>query len=627
MPRDEYLGPYRIGELLGRGGMGNVYVGTHAKTGDRVAVKLIAAHVSDDPRFRRRFDREIRALKMLRHPGIVTIIGEGEDDDGRLFYSMELIEGETLQSRVRRLKKLPWQEVIDIAIEICAALKHAHDIGVTHRDLKPANLIVTTDGRIKIVDFGIPKVFGDQADQTQAGSILGTPDYMAPEQASGDPITPRTDLYSLGSVMYACLVGRAPFKGKNSTEVIDSLRRDRPIPLGLINADLPPELVELVHQLLEKAPEQRPPTALSAMNRLKSMRAGLQHQATLSLEDEGTDFGPGKPSTRSNDTVGKSAGTSGFDHAEEKPKSRDRTRDDASASEATSMASGMQVTAPNMTVSGKSAKTRRPGEPLSSNKTSPVATPSPAVAPEQVKASRARFATVESTFETARSSHPRDATESKALRQMMTVAAMIATLAGFALLVYRSTRPATADQLYETILTDNSLVSMDAFLREFPGDDRFADVKAMQMEKRIATTLRRLNAQKTIGLKPLSPAEEGFAASMEERQTAPIETTERLTHWIDAFATDENGMDPSVAELIELARHQKSALRDRSVGIPMDPRSMALLDEIRSARETLSAEETVRKLRGIIETFKESDWAAPAVREAERALERLASPR
>ena len=250
MSEFEFLGPYRLGEPLGRGGMGSVYRGTHATSGDEVAVKLISQNVADEPRFRRRFADEVETLKRLRHNGIVRLIGYGEED-GQLFYSMELVEGESLQQQIRREKKIAWNRAIDIAIEVCGALKHAHDIGVIHRDLKPANLVITTNGSVKLVDFGIAKIFGN-SEQTLAGSVLGTADYMAPEQAGGGAITPRTDLYALGSVLYAMLTGRPPFTGKKITEVIDSLKRQRPVPLELIDPELPDALTELIHELLEK---------------------------------------------------------------------------------------------------------------------------------------------------------------------------------------------------------------------------------------------------------------------------------------------------------------------------------------------------------------------------------------
>ena len=259
--------------------MGSVYQGVHEKSGEKVAVKLISPEVADEMRFRRRFDAEIETLKRLRHDGIVRLIGYGEEE-GLLFYSMELVEGEPLQKRIRRLKRLDWKSTIDISIQVCAALKHAHDIGVIHRDLKPANLLLTQDDTVKLVDFGIAKIFG-YGEQTVAGSILGTVDYMAPEQAFGDGITLRTDLYALGSVMYAMQAGRAPFKGKRITEVIDSLKREKPIPLEMVNPETPEALVELIHELLEKKPNDRPPTALAVMNRLKAMKAGLTRQQTI----------------------------------------------------------------------------------------------------------------------------------------------------------------------------------------------------------------------------------------------------------------------------------------------------------------------------------------------------------
>ncbi len=231
-----------------------------------------------------------RRLQRLRHNGIVRLIGFGEED-GQLFYSMELVEGESLQARIRRDKRLDWRVVMDISIQICAALKHAHDFGVIHRDLKPANLILTGDDTVKLVDFGIVKVFGN-SEQTAPGAVLGTADYMAPEQATGTAATQRTDLYALGSVMYAMLAGRPPFTGKSVTEVIESLKRDRPVPLDLINPELPEALVELVHELLEKDPLDRPPTALAVMNRLKAMRAGLQREQTLVHDGSPTEVGP-----------------------------------------------------------------------------------------------------------------------------------------------------------------------------------------------------------------------------------------------------------------------------------------------------------------------------------------------
>src|SRR6056297_2763570 len=272
----ETLGPYRVEAKLGQGGMGSVYRGVHIKTGQRVAIKVLASQMSEQPRFRRRFAGEIETLKKLRHPHIVRLIGHGEERGG-LFYAMDLVEGPSLLEHLRKVKRLDWDTTIGFAIEICSALKHAHDFGVIHRDLKPANLLLEPEGGIKLTDFGIAKLFG-ATEHTAAGSVLGTADYMAPEQAVGGQVTPRTDLYALGSLMYACLAGRPPFGGRNLTQVVYGLKHETPAPLDLVLPDVPEELAELVHELLEKDPQQRPPTALVVSKRLQAMRAGLRHR-------------------------------------------------------------------------------------------------------------------------------------------------------------------------------------------------------------------------------------------------------------------------------------------------------------------------------------------------------------
>ena len=278
MKPPEFLGPYRVGDILGKGGMGAVYKGQHERTGEIVAVKLIALQISDEMKFRRRFASEIETLKRLSHRNIVKLIGHGEEHD-LLFYSMEFVQGQALQDIIRRDKKLSWMLALDIAIQVCAALKHAHDIGVIHRDLKPANLIVKEDGTVKLVDFGISKIFGHNL--TAAGSIMGTADYMAPEQATEGGTSVRTDLYSLGCVIYAMLCGRPPFRGNNITEIIEAVKHKDPVPLDLVDPDLPADIVQLVDELLKKSPADRPPTALAVMNRLKAMRTGLQRMKTL----------------------------------------------------------------------------------------------------------------------------------------------------------------------------------------------------------------------------------------------------------------------------------------------------------------------------------------------------------
>lgn len=279
----EQLGPYRLERAVGRGGMGAVYAAAHVDTGEPCAIKVLSGAIADDEHFRERFKSEVETLQTLKHPNIVRLYGYGEQD-GRLFYAMELVEGVNLQEKLQQ-KRFPWLEVIDHSIQICAALKHAHDHGVIHRDLKPANLLLTPDGRIKLTDFGIAKAFG-ASHLTAAGGVLGTADYMSPEQAEGAPITNRTDLYSLGCVMYAMLTRKPPFTGRSVAEVIHSLKFDEPKPVSSRAFDTPVELEELIMQLLSKGPDERIANAMLVGKRLQAMQHGLKRRVEKDLEEE-----------------------------------------------------------------------------------------------------------------------------------------------------------------------------------------------------------------------------------------------------------------------------------------------------------------------------------------------------
>ncbi|TWU46418.1 serine/threonine protein kinase [Rubripirellula reticaptiva] len=618
MPPDEYLGPYKIGALIGRGGMGAVYAGEHAKTGEKCAVKLIAAHVSDDPRFRRRFDSEIRALKLLKHRNIVRIIGEGEDEEGRLFYSMELIDGETLQARIRRQKKLSWQSTVGIAIQIAAALKHAHDIGVTHRDLKPANLILTADDTVKLVDFGIPKVFGDDREQTQLGSVLGTPDYMAPEQAVGGPITPRTDLYALGSVMYAMLLGRAPFKGKNATDVIDALRRDRPVPLDLVNSALPEELTALVHQLLEKKPEDRPPTALSVINRLKAILAEPRHHETQTGKSSATNIGDRSDGeTNLVDPV-----TTDSDDTREGFLPRGETPLSTATSPRSSETSRRYRVADEISTPGLATAVSRRDQTVESTTSGGESLdfPNQSNAPENGEVRRARFATVDLESPILGSPEHR----SHPLLHGIAIAGMIAVLMAVGYLAFRMLQPLGPDASYQAAIESGEVAKLSSFLRRFPDDERANEIRDLQMELRVAATLRRFSAQDKIGIVELGPAELGFIAALKDRKTKPNESAERVGQWLNVFdGSAEAESAPVLAELLELARYQRDRLKTRSPQRIEDSRTAELLKEVRDIRLLSNKDEIRKKLTGIIETFGDLGWAEPAVEEARKRLQQL----
>src|SRR5262245_32944860 len=280
------LGPYKLEKLLGRGGMGAVYVGLNEQTGERAAVKVLSGHLADDSSFRERFKQEIATLKRSLHPHIVQLFGYGEED-GHRFYVMELVQGRSLQEEIAAGRRFSWREVARIGVGVAQALKHAHDRGIIHRDLKPANLLVDSNDHVKLTDFGIAKLYGG-TNVTAEGGVLGTADYMAPEQAEGKQPTSRCDLYALGSVMYALLTGRPPFVGRTVYEVIAALQKEPPTPLRRLAPETPAEFENIILQLLHKDPHRRIPTALALANRLKAMEHALSLETRVldPLEDQ-----------------------------------------------------------------------------------------------------------------------------------------------------------------------------------------------------------------------------------------------------------------------------------------------------------------------------------------------------
>ncbi|MGO8752235.1 MAG: serine/threonine protein kinase [Thermoguttaceae bacterium] len=269
----EQIGPYRIVGTLGRGGMGVVYHGINVETDEPAAIKILPAAMAAEEGFRQRFEVEIETLRKLYHPNIVQLFGFGEQD-GMLFYAMEMVPGSSLEDEIRRGRTFQWREAAQIAIQTCRALRHAHDRGIIHRDIKPANLLMDANGGIKLSDFGIARLFGNTR-ITAAGNVLGTAEYMPPEQAGGGAIGPRSDLYSLGGVCFALLTRRAPFKARSLPEMLEKHRSERPEPVRNYAPDVPEEFERIIAQLLEKDPEKRIANATLVARRLEAMLRAL----------------------------------------------------------------------------------------------------------------------------------------------------------------------------------------------------------------------------------------------------------------------------------------------------------------------------------------------------------------
>jgi serine/threonine-protein kinase len=283
------LGKWIMDRELGRGGMGQVYLAHAESPADGsptlAAVKVLAPELARDPGFLQRFLREIAALQQLDHPHIVRFFEAGVQD-GHHFYAMEFIEGATFEKLVLQAGRLPWSEVLDTALQICPALKHAHDRGIIHRDIKPSNLIRAaqpTPGFVKLMDFGIAQVFA-ASHLTETGAVVGTGEYISPEQAAGKQATRRSDLYSLGVVLYTLTTGRTPFQGKTPAELLHKhlyAQFEKP---GRIVPDLPPAIEEVICQLLEKDPEKRPPDAGVLLRQLDAIRRKLERRSEMTTE-------------------------------------------------------------------------------------------------------------------------------------------------------------------------------------------------------------------------------------------------------------------------------------------------------------------------------------------------------
>jgi serine/threonine-protein kinase len=268
--------------------MGTVYRAVDCNTGETVAVKALAPALSLDEHFRLRFESEIETMTRMDHPNIVRILGYGQDE-GNLYFAMELVEGKSLFMLQRDGVLFDWRQVLRIALDVCAGLQHAHNRGIIHRDLKPGNLIREESGNVKITDFGIAKSFGG-TQLTGEGSVLGTMDYMAPEQAQGGTVTPRSDLYSLGAVMYMLLSRRPPLKAETLEESIRNLTSVRPENITKVVPGVPAEFAAVIQRLLEKDPQKRFGTSLALSKHLIELQAELRDTAEAKTETGGDDF-------------------------------------------------------------------------------------------------------------------------------------------------------------------------------------------------------------------------------------------------------------------------------------------------------------------------------------------------
>ena len=273
------IGRYRILGRLGKGAMGVVYSAHDDLMERSVAIKVMMTDLEDDPETSARFYREARSAGQLAHPNIITIYDMGEDN-GRPFIVMELLEGETLNKYLERPDAADVESKIDLMLQICRGLHAAHSRGIFHRDVKPGNLLVRPNGELKIVDFGIARLASSS--MTASGLLVGTPDYMSPEQARGHEIDQRSDIFSAGAVFYYMLTGRKPFAASGLTAVLARVQGEDPLPFR--DAEAPAPLARVIMKALAKNPADRQQTCGQMAGELERVKRDLEAEAAQSIE-------------------------------------------------------------------------------------------------------------------------------------------------------------------------------------------------------------------------------------------------------------------------------------------------------------------------------------------------------
>jgi eukaryotic-like serine/threonine-protein kinase len=284
-PGDLIADRYELEELVGTGGMSRVFRARDRQLERRVAIKILHQHYAADPEYLERFRREARAVAKLSHPNIVTVIDRG-DDGGRQYIVFEYVEGENLKELVLRSGRLSIHEALALALAVANGLAFAHDHGLVHRDVKPQNVLLNGEGEVKVTDFGIARSLHMDHGVTQTGTVVGTGEYLAPEQASGKPVSPATDVYSLGVVLWELLAGDVPFVGENFVAVALRHVNEPPPSLRERRPDVTPRLEAAVDRALAKDPARRFPSMTAFAKELRACLAEAEGATPLPPEDD-----------------------------------------------------------------------------------------------------------------------------------------------------------------------------------------------------------------------------------------------------------------------------------------------------------------------------------------------------
>lgn len=615
------LGPYQIDRQIGKGGMGSVFEATDSQSGCKVAIKALNPQLALAEGFRERFEAEIESLKTLSHESIVRLYGYGEQN-GVLFYSMELVFGSSLEDELKAGRRFDWREVTEIAIQLCSALKHAHDHGIIHRDIKPANILFADDQHVKLADFGIARLFSNASSLTTAGGVLGTADYMSPEQADGRPITARCDQYSLGGVMYALLAGRPPFRAKSLPEMLQLQRFAQPEPVTRYAPDTPKQLEGVIAQLLAKESADRFPNMAVLARHLQAMVMALTRPAHDSFLLAGEPshpvaLGPG---------VANSLALAVTQAETELPRSVTPLPKPIAANVARPL-DGADKPATNIAetrVADKAANSpslSSAAQSLSFTKSATISTPNANV-----------FTTVEEDL--ARRKKQSSRPWVTVVAPLMSLAVALAALAA---LGWYLSRDSTAEELYAKISaraeSDNPDSMRDVereigeFVTRFPHDQRSAQLREYQQRLELDKMHRQLLRHRGGIVDPtLLPVESLYLAAMNEAQIAPDSALAQLELLIDLYAAagTPGNTDDRRTKCVQLAKLQLVQLRKDAANLEQRQLT-AIRERLTAADKIVKQQPAVARaiFQAVVQLYGDRPWAAELVATANNKLAQL----
>jgi serine/threonine-protein kinase len=613
----ERLGPYKIGKKIGRGGMGTVYAASEVVTNNPAAIKVLAPQLAVHEGFRERFEAEIESLKKLEHPNIVKLFGYGQQDQ-YVYFAMELVDGTSLEDELTNGRRFGWREVGQIGIDLCKALKLAHDHGIIHRDIKPANLLLTQDEQIKLTDFGIARLFGNVG-VTSEGGVLGTAEYMAPEQADGRRVTHHCDLYSLGGVMFALLAGRAPFQASTMLEMLQMQRFTSPESVRRYVPDVPNEMERIIAQLLEKDPDDRFPNALMLGRRLEAMLHGLTIRKETKAED--------------NDEISNELIDTEEPHDDGFVMGRETVASGTGADSGpqnvgVAGAPSVNLVAPTQVGPESDASNAESGF-RKETRTSDIGS---LTGPEPIPGSNT-FTTVEEDKRAAEleihKAHPIISAPTIVL-----VGALVA--AGVAL--WLALQPPSADDLYARIEAadkasdEQQLLDAESdvtkFLQLYGKDDEAERVETVRRVEARISVLRlerhpSLQARFLSNRFPDSPIATDFNAAIKLAETDPDSAAELLRSLIALFDSPEH-LEPEITEFVNAAKAQLPRIESKIQRVNSDKR--ALVEErLLHAREIAVEQPDEARLicEAIVALYKNKKWATELVADAQKILDSL----